>query len=383
MRHVATSLAAATAIVFSLVACSDEPTRPTARPSANTSAQAQATPAAQFTITRRDLGTLGGRESRAIGSNDKGVVVGFSLNGAGQKRAFKWTAASGMKALVTLASRACQANHVNENGFVAGYCLNAAGQKRAVLWSASGQIRNLGTLPGGASSEATDVNDAGMVVGFSQKRLADGGLTTHPFRWTAAGGMRDITPTLGREPCGNVLTATAQRINRSSQVAGTQDSNIHDCGDVGPGAAFWSASNAFTFVAEAAVANGINDAGHVVGQLYYSCSGGPLCGAFRWTGSGQAVLLPSLDNSGDCGDCGRAFAINNAGLVVGESPTPGGFYDGLQHAVVWSATSQIQDLGTLAGGTKSQANDINKNNQVVGWSNKTGGAVHATLWTLR
>jgi probable HAF family extracellular repeat protein len=48
----------------------------------------------------QDLGTLGGRESEARGvSADGSVVVGWAQNAAGQRRAFRWTAAGGMKDL--------------------------------------------------------------------------------------------------------------------------------------------------------------------------------------------------------------------------------------------------------------------------------------------
>ena len=50
---------------------------------------------------------------------------------------------------------------------------------------------------------------------------------------------------------------------------------------------------------------------------------------------------------------------------------------------MWTRAGGFPDLGTLAGGMTSQANAINNHQQVVGFSNKTGGAIHATLWTLQ
>ena len=37
-----------------------------------------------------DLGTLGGTQSAALGLNDDGQVVGWSLNAAGRTQAFVW-----------------------------------------------------------------------------------------------------------------------------------------------------------------------------------------------------------------------------------------------------------------------------------------------------
>jgi uncharacterized membrane protein len=52
-------------------------------------------------------------------------------------------------------------------------------------------------------------------------------------------------------------------------------------------------------------------------------------------------------------------------------------------AFVWTRAAGFQDLGTLPGGTVSQANAINNHGQVVGWSNRGDGKIHAVLWTLR
>jgi probable HAF family extracellular repeat protein len=69
-------------------------------------------------------------------------------------------------------------------------------------------------------------------------------------------------------------------------------------------------------------------------------------------------------------------AINSFGDVAGYSD-----YNELEssHAVVWSQGT-IHDLGTLPGGTISQANGINDLGVVAGFSNGTGISPHAVLW---
>jgi probable HAF family extracellular repeat protein len=369
MRHLATLTLGAAAFVLS--ACADEPTRPLSPSTRRPPPAAPAAVGPAFAVTARDLGTLGGVGSRALGINDHGEVVGASLTAGGARRGFRWTAAGGLRALPTLAGRNCQAQKVNERGQVTGFCQNAAGQVRAVLWSPSGRIRNLGTLPGGRSSQATDVNDGGVVVGYSGIRLPDGAQGTHAFRWTAAGGMEDLTPGLGRSDCDLIETSFANRINRSGAIVGTWYLDV-ECGFAHPFA--WGTAPFNGNGEEFLLANGINDLGEVVGTTW------ELLGTiFAWRSFQRNVSLLSL-----CGPspyvCDKfALAINDAGIVVGASRTVPG---GPTHAVIWTATSAIQDLGTLPGGSESWAYDINALGQAVGRSTTAGGATHATLWTL-
>ena len=73
----------------------------------------------------------------------------------------------------------------------------------------------------------------------------------------------------------------------------------------------------------------------------------------------------------------RALALNDAGVIVGYSPTASFG----RHAVRWSAGGAITDLGTL-GGANSEAVDINSAGQIIGMSQIGGNAAtHAFLWS--
>jgi probable HAF family extracellular repeat protein len=78
------------------------------------------------------------------------------------------------------------------------------------------------------------------------------------------------------------------------------------------------------------------------------------------------------------GSVSRANGINEAGQVVGYSYTSG---NSVQHAFLYDETaSGMTDLGTL-GGNDSSANGINAAGQVVGFSNTSGNsAIHAFLY---
>jgi probable HAF family extracellular repeat protein len=95
----------------------------------------------------QDLGALGGRESVAYGvSADGSVVVGVARNAAGDRRAFRWTAAGEMQDLGTLGGSSSGAYGVSTDGsVVVGGALNAAVRDRAFRWTASGGMEDLNT----------------------------------------------------------------------------------------------------------------------------------------------------------------------------------------------------------------------------------------------
>ncbi len=85
----------------------------------------------------RDLGTLGGRHSKAYGINDVGQVVGYSANAAGETHAFLWDPATEqMVDLGTLGGDRSYANCINDGGQIAGLTVTAAGDYHACTWLA-------------------------------------------------------------------------------------------------------------------------------------------------------------------------------------------------------------------------------------------------------
>jgi probable HAF family extracellular repeat protein/parallel beta-helix repeat protein len=159
-------------------------------------------------------------------------------------------------------------------------------------------MTDLGTL-GGPTSVASRINDAGQVVGYA---YIDG-FTAHAYLYSG-GGMTDLG-TLGG------WISNALGINHLGQVAGF--SNISGS----------STSHAFLYTGGRmtdlgtlggdSIAEGINDAGQVVGYSYVNSS---QTHAFLYTG-GRMRDLNDLLPSGSGWELVYASAINNHGQVVG------------------------------------------------------------------
>lgn len=115
----------------------------------------------------------------------------------------------------------------------------------------------------------------------------------------------------------------------------------------------------------------VNVMGVAVG-VSYRMSGGRLSGATVWNGD-MVSLLPGLGGSQE-----GAYAINDAGAIVGFSYTRMTAFSGVSRAVLWDADG-VHDLGT-GGGTTAAAFGLNNNGTVVGSTRFENGEENGTLW---
>src|SRR5262245_13233607 len=99
------------ALATAALACQDDPQSPTTGEDGAAPATA-VTAAATYSV--KDLGTLGGTSAEALGINDEGGVVGWSLLANGRAHAFLWRAGK-MSDLGALAGGRSQANDVNDD----------------------------------------------------------------------------------------------------------------------------------------------------------------------------------------------------------------------------------------------------------------------------
>jgi probable HAF family extracellular repeat protein len=162
-----------------------------------------------------DLGTLGGSASRAMSINETGQIAGWADTNGG-RRAFLWLPEpaydlpAGMNDLGHLGGGTSQAYDVNNAGQVVGMSQSSGGN-RAFLWE-QGSMTNLGTL-GGTFSLAYGVNGSGQVVGESRIENDD---DYHPFLWE--GGAMIALATLGGGP-----DSAAHDINDAGDIVGESE----------------------------------------------------------------------------------------------------------------------------------------------------------------
>lgn len=224
-------------------------------------------------------------------------------------------------------------------------------------------ITDIPTL-GGNAAYTSGLGPAGQVVGQS---YTAGSASTRGFLWTAAGGLKDV---------GALASGTskieASAINTSGKIvgwspidAGNSDSMRHAfAGTVGALTDLGTLGGATSF------AYAINDAGRIVGQ---AATAGAQMHAFLYVPGSGMTDLGTL-----AGTTSFAFAINASGLIAGASTYQGGGSN--THAVLFH-NGTITDLGTL-GGNYSAAAAINAGGEIVGSSNLTGNTTsHAFLWT--
>ncbi|MCC6192346.1 MAG: DUF3466 family protein, partial [Anaerolineales bacterium] len=320
----------------------------------------------RYTVT--DLGTLSGA-SEALAISDNGQVAGRYLAGS-YYQAFLWNDGV-MQGLGALGSGDSQATGVNDAGQVVGYSTVASGNPHAFLWQ-NGSMQDLGTL-GGNLSMALGINNSGQVAGVSINNTYQ----QRAFLWN--GAMADLGTVSGGD------SSSGQAINDAGQVAGWARLGAYP--DYTSHAFLWTGSmqDLGTLGWTDSLAHGINDNGAVVGHLANGINSSDWH-AFLSQGGGMQDLG---------GTQSVAYDINNAGLIVGAVGQ-----QAAQRAVLWE-NGLIKDLNNLipanSGWVLQEARAINNKGQIVGkgtfngqtrgfllkpnayyWINPAGGAWHLT-----
>jgi probable HAF family extracellular repeat protein len=156
-------------------------------------------------------------QSRALGINDQGMVVGEALEDEESGRAFLY-AAGKVTILQFLGAKASGADAINNAGAVAGWA-NPGKGGHLVLYQA-GKAQDLGLLTGYSDMNPTAINGRGEIIGFAQE--SDNSEKPDRAFLYRAGKIQDLT---GLLPAGSGITVNTPRaLNSKGQIAasGTQ-----------------------------------------------------------------------------------------------------------------------------------------------------------------
>ena len=281
---------------------------------------------------------LGG-DTEAQGINERGEVVGLSRTSAGNSHAVMWTTSGALVDLGTLGGSESSATAINNKGEVVGWSLTKDGNTHAFLWK-NGQMSDIGLASSGcdAFSFSRAINDRGQVAGTCAS-----GAAVHASLWE-----NGLVTDLGIPGSPGDMSG-ALDINERGQVVGQIGS---------PRAAMWDKGTLTVLSEDYSYANGINNAGDVVGHYWV---GGPDNHAFLWSrGSWQDLGV------------GEARTINDRDQIAGTSWN-GTFYE----AVLWE-NGDVQVL-PHPGDDAAFAVDINNRGQIVGgyWNGTSNSAL---LW---
>lgn len=322
--------------------CRDYPTAPAPAEGALRAA----TPSA-FPYT--EMGTLGGGESHANAVGGSGHVVGSSLLADGQGHAFLWSPADGMQDLGTLGGTPGEisvATDVNDAGVVVGRS-GAPRTWRPVLRTAAGEWQDLGVLPGDTWGIALAINNPGEVLGVS----------VNSSGFSRAFLVRPGIGMIALEPPAGAHQVEPRDINDSSQIVG---------GIEGPtNYAFLRDSTGEFLNLGSGMAKAISNSGWVAGD--YSSS------AWVWDPVGGRRSLPLPAGA----DFVSVSGIDDAGRVVGAVRISG---QTIVRAILWVPEADDQYTFSILADLQSGAVGINDAGRVAG--SVSGDSTIAVRWEV-
>ncbi len=231
---------------------------------------------------------------------------------------------------------------------VAAYVVTSLWTARIATGAYEYVVTDLGTLSR-PQSAAYAINGSGQIVGYFTTASAD----CHGAFYD--GALTDL---------GTIATdsqSMAFAINDNGQVV----AQSYNLGELQSHAMLWEGGTTTNLGHFAP--RGINGSGMIVGHLTTYLNDLWVEHACQWN-SGALTDLGTLG-----GRNSRAFAVDGAGRVVGQSFL---IDDLTVRACLWQ-NGAPKDLGALDGAANSSANDINDNNQIVGWSATAAGSPHA------
>ena len=251
---------------------------------------------------------------------------------------------------------------------------------RPIRWDPSGwiELQTLGTNNSGATrGAAIAINSAGTSVGYATKYAQGTHLGHSAVRWDAAGAVTELS-SLGTTAAG-VGHGEAVAINAAGLVAGVSTRYSSTDQDLGSRTVRWNPNSTTAIELDSLQANSngfagsrpyaMNDAGLIVGSstIYTATDEYGGSRAVRWEPTGTAVTqlgLPSRHSNQRA--FSAAYGVNSSGDAVGTSST-----NSETVALRWNAnTTTPIELPALGPNAQAWAVDINDAGVIIGQSPK-------------
>jgi probable HAF family extracellular repeat protein len=311
------------------------------------------------------LPTPAGYNSSALGLNDNGNVVGYSVQGD-KYQAFLYSHSNG--SVIDVGSLGGQMNAacaINGADQVAGYSQDANGNLSAFIYTKEGGIKAVGSLNGGVSSEAFGINSSGQAVGDSQNATDD----HRPVLFDTS-GVKDLNVCVAQN---SNAFRTAYAINDAGQIVGRTDVDqgaIHAFLLVAPGG---DLKDIGTLGGTNSEALAINKSGEVAGDAE-TAQGTPHAFLYRKGSTRDLGVLPGFDTAS------FARSVNDQGEVVGDSESAD-----QKRAFVYN-NGQMLELDKLATNLAGSgfasldvAYGVNNRGWIAGYGTSTDGRTIAFL----
>ncbi len=285
--------------------------------------------------------------------NGAGQAVGQAVNGSASQAILSQGGTQTF--LGTLGGSDSAATALNETGQIVGWANTADGSAHAFLSSGTGPMTNLGTLSGGRFSVATDINSVGVAVGFSDA----GGAPYSGSGLPANSYVGLATIVLGAhavEFSNGTVTDLGTLGGSSSKATGISDSGL-------------------------VVGSSLTDDGSVHAFLSDLSDHGKMADLGTLGFNTHTPKSVDLDTSTDTPksvvfDTSEAFAVNNIGMIVGES-------NGLAFLDLDGVMYNLNDLIPQDSGLiLRSAIAINDSGQILVLGGPLGQAGYGSLYVL-
>jgi probable HAF family extracellular repeat protein len=268
-----------------------------------------------------------------------------------------------MTDLGTLGGQTSEASDINNSGTIVGYSTDSLGASRGFAYSAG--VMNQVGVSGAEASWANGINNAGQIVGTSRVPKGD-------HAWRSQGGF--LTLLAEGTPFYETVESSARAIAENGRIVG-QLNYPHPFFTGFSAANLWTSLSAHfhlypdSLVQEmTSIADDVDELGRAVlwdahlGKSFLVNHFGPPAQTYREIPPGPALAGYTFEGI-------NALGLHENNGVVGSAGYRSAADVYIARAYYWdTASPTVNLLPTLSGGRRSSADDINGQKLIVGWS---------------